>query len=110
MQVFSVPFRVTAITASESSSLVSHNCPPRAIVAQLTSISIFPKLSMHVEIILFESSKSATEAKLEIAVPPVRVISDTTSSAAAGLGFETSHAAGIVAPDLAERSGLAKRF
>src|SRR5689334_6192137 len=76
------PLRCTAMTASNSSSLVFANIRSRTIPALLTRTSRPPKLSTAVWIKPSACAQSATFAPLVTASPPAAVISSTTPCAA----------------------------
>src|SRR3954469_11855212 len=76
------PFRCTAITASNSSSLVLANIRSRTMPALFTRTSSPPKVSTAVAIRPSAWSQSATLAPLVTASPPAAEISSTTPCAA----------------------------
>ena len=76
-----VPFRCTATTASQSSSLMLKIMRSRRMPALFTTMLSLPKLSIAQSTIRLADLKSVTLSKLATASPPAERISLTTSSA-----------------------------
>ncbi len=76
-----LPFRCTAITASNSGSLMRWNITSRRMPALLITMSMRPKVLTAASTILCAASQSATEPPSTIASPPAARIFATTSCA-----------------------------
>ena len=74
------PRKCTAMTKSNSSSVMFLNDLSRKIPALLTTISTLPKAATASSTMLFAPSRSDTDALLAMATPPAAVISSTTTS------------------------------
>src|ERR1700687_5851145 len=81
-----VPFRWTASTESQSSSLMLKIMRSRRMPAQVTTMSMRPNWRTAVVMMFSAPAQLATESLLATASPPSRLISATTSKAGPVLG------------------------